>query len=64
MLNYLWAFMMLVGILWAALHGQPGAGNDRSAGFCQRGSYALYYHAGRYVILDGDFRGGQESRTD
>ena len=21
MLNYLWAFMMLVGILWAALHG-------------------------------------------
>ena len=21
MLNYLWAFMMLVGIIWAALHG-------------------------------------------
>lgn len=25
MLNYLWAFMMLIGILWAAFHGTMGA---------------------------------------
>lgn len=25
MLNYLWGFMMLVGILWAAFHGNLGA---------------------------------------
>ena len=59
MLNYLWAFMMLVGILWAALHGnlaQVTTGALDSA----REAVTL----GSYVILDGDFRGGQESRTD
>ena len=58
MLNYLWAFMMLVGILWAALHGnlaQVTTGALDSA----REAVTLCI-----VILDGDFRGGQESRTD
>ena len=35
MLNYLWGFMMLVGILWAAVHGNLGqvtAGALESAG--------------------------------
>lgn len=28
MLNYLWAFMMLVGVLWAAFHGNLSAVTD------------------------------------
>ena len=63
-MNYLWAFMMLVGILWAALHGNLAQVTTGALDSAREAVTLCITNAGRYVILDGDFRGGQESRTD
>ena len=54
MLNGLWAFMMLIGLVWAAFHGNLAAGNGRRGSVGRGGGYAVPVHAGNHVFLDGD----------
>ena len=49
-MNYLWAFMILTGIIYGAF---PAADYDGGARFGKRGGYALYYHDGSDVFLGG-----------
>ena len=55
MLNYLWAFMMVAGVLWAAFHGNLSAVTDGALSSAKRSGNALYYHAGGYVILEWNY---------
>lgn len=52
-MNYLWAFMILTGIIYGAFHGTLPQITTAAARFGKRGGYALYYHDGSDVFLGG-----------
>ena len=56
MLNALWAFMMLTGLGWAAVHGNAGGGDGGNA--CSGGGMQSRWESrcwGDDGVLDGNF---------
>ena len=62
MLNYLWAAMIVIGIVYGAFTGNSCIG--RSARFGKRSGYVVHYHAWCDVSLDGAYGNCQSLRTD
>ena len=50
-MNYLWAFMILTGVVFAAFHGTLPAVTQAALDSAKRGGNTLYYHDGSDVFL-------------
>ena len=54
MLNYLWAGMIIIGIIYGAFTGKMPDITNAASGFCKRCSNLVYYNGGSDGILDGN----------
>lgn len=64
MLNYLWAAMIVIGIVYGALSGNVTAVSDGALDSAKEAVTFVHYHAWCDVSLDGAYGNCQSLRTD